>query len=92
MALHAHIHFESRDCDGQYEHDRDEGMTAEEKASDFGDLEFKRRMAETIMSIVAENGTLTVREGYVEWRESTEEGYRYAIAEWCGEEPEGRNC
>lgn len=92
MALHAHLFFESRDCDGQYDHSRIARPTAEEQADTFGDLTFKRRMVEEIMSIVAEDGTLTIRPDYVEWRESTEEGYCYAIAEWCGEEPEGRNC
>ena len=92
MALHAHIHFESRDCDGSYDYDRVACPTAEEQADTFGDLMFKRRMVDEIMSIVAEDGTLTVRRDFIEWRENTEEGYRYAIAEWCGEEPEGRNC
>ena len=92
MALHAHLHFESRDCDGEYEHDRKAEMTAEERESAFGDLEFKRRMAEEIMSIVAEKGKLEVEKDMVTWTEETEEGYRYAEAIWCGEEPMGRNC
>lgn len=92
MALHAHLFFESRDCDGRYDHSRIASPTAEEQADTFGDLDFKRRMVEEIMNIAAEDGTLVVRRDRVEWRESTEEGYRFALAEWCGEEPEGRNC
>lgn len=92
MTLHAHLRFESRDCDGHYSHDRTAEMTAEERESTFGDLDFKYRIMAEIASIVAEDGTLVVRRDCVEWRESTEEGYRFALAEWCGEEPEGRNC
>lgn len=86
MALHAHLHFESRDCDGQNSYSRTAGMTAEEKASAFGDLDFKRRMMVEIVYITAVDGVLAVEEDGVVWQENTEEGYRLARAEWCGRE------
>lgn len=89
MNLHAHLHFQSRDCDGHYEHDRKEEMTAEEKASDFGDLEFKRRITGDIVSVIAEYATLRVDPDGMSWEEDTEEGFRAAQVEWCEENCEG---
>jgi hypothetical protein len=84
MRLHAHVETESRDCDSTYTRTRLERPTAEETASTFGDIDFRERVALSVMSIYAcTQGTLTVTENGVDWGESTEEGYRSAQVTWC---------
>ena len=83
MALHAHIVSESRDCDGTYHSSRTVEMTTDERTSDFGDLEFKRRIIGDVISVIAQDGRLIVEEGRISWHENTEEGYRTSDADWC---------
>lgn len=89
MKLHAHIVSESRDCDGTYHSSRIDRPTAEEVASDFGDLEFKRRIIGDVISVIAQNGRLIVEPNRISWHEDTEEGYRTGDADWCVADCEG---
>jgi len=84
MTLHAHLHFESSDCDGRWEHDRKEGMTDEERTSfSFGDLGFKERIVRDVINVVATRGKLGIEEWGMTWTEETEEGFRHTRVEWC---------
>lgn len=82
-SLHAHVETESQDCDGRYTSGRVEEMTLQERCDQFGDLHFKERVLANVVSLHAEQGTLTVTEHGLEWREQTEEGYRATDVEWC---------
>ena len=81
--LHAHMEGSSRDCDGTYTYGHVYEMTTQERADQFGDLEFKNRVVANVMSLHAIHGTLTVTEEGVEWNEQTEEGFRTAGVRWC---------
>lgn len=84
--LHAHIEWEARDCDGlmsgSYVLEKSEGQAARE----FGDLEFHNMVAVLVMDATAVEGSLTVNDGELEWRENTEEGFSRKSATFCTED------
>lgn len=81
--VHAHVITRSRDCDGEYRSGHTVTLTSEERCDQFGDLTFKERVISSIISVHAEDGSLTVRPHAVEWHEPTDEGYRASSVEWC---------
>lgn len=93
--LHAHIVKESRDCDGAYTSGHTMMQTHEEQASEFGDIEFHRRVvAEVVNSYsLMDTGRLFVHrfeDGSTRlvWSEPTDEGYRNTEATLCIDECE----
>lgn len=81
--VHAHIATWSRDCDGEYTSGRTEGLISTERCESHGDLSFKQRVIGSVVSVYAEDGTLTVMPDKVEWHETTDEGYSAATIRWC---------
>lgn len=93
--MHAHIDWESTDCDGGTSGSHVMEMTPEETASDFGDLTFQSRVLAAVVNVGAIRGTLTVAacedDGTPSlcWSEGTEEGGRgvtatfYTDGEYC---------
>jgi hypothetical protein len=79
--LVATIESAARDCDGFQYRTVEYNMLLNEAESDFGDLDFFRRMVTFVVSTSAESGTLHVKQvdGLPEftWDEQTEEGYRH---------------
>ena len=92
MKIHAHFESRSSDCDGTY--DRSHVMTPndEERASEFGDIEFHDRVVASVVntySILA-TGTLEVVKHddcvRLSWTESTEEGGIHTEVTLCEDE------
>lgn len=92
--MHAHVDWESTDCDGGMSGSHVMTMTPEELASDMGDLDFQHRVLAAVVSVGALRGTLTVAEAedgtpVLRWVETTEEGGRavdanfYTEGEYC---------
>lgn len=84
--FHAHVQTVSRDCDGEYRsgHTTDV-MTVEEMLDAHGDYLFKKRVASWVVDLNSD-GLLTVTEDGLDWRQSTEEGYRTTDVTWCEDE------
>ena len=80
--LHAHMSGSSRDCDGTYSQGHVYEMTTQEKADQFGDLQFKDRVITNIITLHG-YGTLTVTPAGASWSEQTDEGYRAVDILWC---------
>lgn len=79
--MHAHIDWESSDCDGTMSGSHVMLMTAGETASQFGDLEFRGRVVSDVVNTGTRYGTLTVEETEdgtprLSWTETTDEGGR----------------
>jgi hypothetical protein len=93
MDLHAHIYSAARDCDGLYTRDyimepNDDERTGEGGWNWFGDLDFKSRVLNHVVSMYGLGGTLTVTTlddgmAHLEWSEATDEGYRIVEATFC---------
>ena len=84
--LHAHVETAASDCDGPLYRHWVEQMTDEEKADQFGDLDFRARLLSNHVSFwPAEGAEVTVkvyRDGF-DTSEPTEEGYRQSCVRWC---------
>lgn len=88
--LHAHIETAASDCDGLITRDYVMTMTDEERASEFGDLEFHDRVVTSVVNTYSLDGEATLKvsrlnDGSVRisWTEPTEEGYRNSEATFC---------
>lgn len=90
--LHAHIDTYAVDCDGPISNSYVMTMNDDEKASEFGDIEFHNRVVASVVNTysIFQQGTLRVTSGegadYVamlEWSEQTEEGGRSTSAFIC---------
>lgn len=86
IRTHAHVSTRSQDCDGDYLHENIARMSAIERTSEFGELEFKERIMGNVVSLHAEGGTLTVRPESLSWSQPTDEGYINTAVEWCNED------
>jgi hypothetical protein len=93
--MHAHIEWESQDCDGVLSGSYAKFMTDKETASEFPDLDFQYRVLASVAHVSARRGTLTVEETedgtpLLYWSEATDEGGRsveatfYTDEENCG--------
>lgn len=84
--IHAHVETDSRDCDGRYTKGYTDVLTTVERVSEFGELEFKERVMNSVVSLSAEHGTLEVTATGLLWRQPTDEGYSSADVTWCEQE------
>jgi hypothetical protein len=89
--VHAHVSTESRDCDGDYRRGHIDRLSSPERCESYGDLTFKQRVISSVVSVYAEEATLTVTPESVEWNERTEEGYTRTHIEWCEDEHVGED-
>lgn len=91
--LHAHLDHYSSDCDGSYSRTGDFFFNEEEVAesqkevNDFSEIHFHDRMVSMLVNSYAMSegceGTLRVRQGTLEWFESTDEGRVEATVRFC---------
>lgn len=82
--IHAHVVTRSRDCDGDYEKGHTDVLTTTERVSDFGELEFKERVMNSVVSFSAEyTSTLTITSDVMVWEQPTDEGYVHTDVTWC---------
>lgn len=90
--LHAHLDRTATDCDGRLDDSRVLTQTDDEKAGEFGDIEFHNRMVGSIVntySILSTGNLKVIRLGdaapdvMIEWSEQTEEGYVHAVIRFC---------
>lgn len=82
---HAHVGTESRDCDGRYTGIYVEMPNDDERCDLLGDLYFKQRVLDDIVSLHGD-GTLKVSPTGLDWYEQTDEGYRSAEVLWCADD------
>lgn len=94
--MHAHIEWESQDCDGRFIGSYAVTMNDEERSSKFlGTTDFQYRVLASVANVGARRGTLTVEETedgtpLLYWSEATDEGGRsveatfYTDEEYCG--------
>jgi len=93
MKIHAHFSTRSSDCDGTYDRTYTVTPNDDERASEFGDIEFHDRVVASVVnaySILA-SGRLSVEkrdDGTVtlQWDEGTEEGGIATTATLCEDE------
>ena len=86
-ALHAHIDTSAADCDGPLYRSYVVGISDEEVAGNFAEINFRERVLNSQVSVYAcMSGTLQVSEGGFSWRETTDEGYRASDVRWCDDE------
>lgn len=82
--MHAHVEWESQDCDGVLSGSYVMKMTDEETSSEWGEIEFQDRVVAYLVNVHALSGTLTVSQEddtpVIEWSESTDEGGRCSRA------------
>lgn len=90
MKLHAHYESAARDCDGLITQDYIIVPTDEERASEFGDIEFTDRVVANMVNAYSldSTGTLVVNklddgDFRLAWSEPTEEGYRSVDVTLC---------
>lgn len=88
MKLHAHYESSSVDCDGRMDRSYVISPNDDERASEFGDLEFKERVLGNVVSVTGLGGTLTVTTfedgtARLSWGEQTDEGSRSVEATFC---------
>lgn len=92
--LHAHFSTTSTDCDGRIDRDYVLVMTDEERASEFGDIEFHDRIVASVVNSYSLDGEarLTVtrlpgehKEVRLVWEEPTEEGFRHTEVTICSD-------
>lgn len=89
--LHAHYSSSSVDCDGPFEQSYVMVMNDDERASEFGDIEFHNRVLTNAVSLYSSQfgGTLRVErdeddgQAMFFWHERTEEGSRSVEARLC---------
>lgn len=87
--IHAHIDSYAVDCDGPIARSHVMTMTEEEKAAEFGDIEFHGRVITSVVNTYSlfANGRLEVKAtehgARLDWTERTEEGFRNISAHIC---------
>lgn len=93
MKIHAHFESRSSDCDGTYDRTYVLAPSDEERASEFGDIEFHNRVVGSIVNTysILLAGSLHVHkfeDGSVrlEWTEQTEEGGIATTVTLCEDE------
>ena len=88
VLTHAHVDTRSADCDGTYDKGYTDVPSTLERCSQFGELEFKERVMNSVVSLHAEQGELVVTPQGLTWSQTTDEGYIYTTVRWCEE----KNC
>lgn len=87
--LHAHYESSSTDCDGRMDRSYVIVPNDDERASEFGDIEFQERVLGNVVSMTGLGGTLRVEtEPAIRliWSEATDEGGRSVEATFCNDE------
>lgn len=90
--LHAHFSTTSTDCDGRIDRDYVLVMDDDERASEFGDIEFHDRVVALVVNTYSldSEGTLRVTKHddgtRLEWSEPTEEGFRHTEVSFCSDD------